>query len=81
MRVICEGRGQTHQKAERQPDGGLSPLLSVRRRLCTDMCGGGADHNGKGLLAEVSRPFFTCHLDRSGEIPRQARDDRGGVRE
>ena len=49
--------------------------------LCTDMCGGGADHNGKGLLAEVSRPFFTCHLNRSGEIPRQARDDRGGVRE
>ena len=23
----------------------------------TDMCGGGSDHNGKGLLAEVSGPF------------------------
>ena len=27
--------------------------------FCTDMCGGGADHYGKGLLTpEVSRPFW-----------------------
>ena len=31
-------------------------------------------------LASVGRAFFHCHLDRSGEISRQARDDRGGVR-
>ena len=37
--------------------------------------GNGTDVN----LLTINRPY--CHLDRSGEIPRQARDDRGGVRE
>jgi len=48
--------------------------------LCTDMCYYGFDHYGKALSASVGRAFL-CHLDRSGEIPRQARDDRGGVRD
>ena len=33
------------------------------------------DCNGKALSAPVGRALCVCHLDRSGEIPRQARDD------